>query len=767
MTEKAKNDRSKEIDPGDTVGNLREHLAGISGRVTARIPDRSAARGMLERLAASVSQFLKRRSLLGEILILQLTFAFIVGILAFGALWLASNWVVRDNMHNWGEQWLATLDELGMPLYVSDNEDRFLRVEDYVKKFPEISFVRFYSNEGDLVFEDHPRPVDAEATLLGKAELRALTVATDKERPYLLDATDSSSQLMRIGKPIWTESLMQDGLLGLDLSDESSVQRTLVGYVELGLNAGRYKAELNRVIKMGTILGVIVLLLLTGASWFIYRQALLPLSQLQKPLRKLAMGRTDFQVKTSGHTEIVAIADALNTTVSALNERDKELWNLANHDQLTGLINRHRFAELLDDELEKLASGKSSSALLFIDLDQFKYVNDTVGHAAGDRLLQDAADRLKSGLRRTDVIGRFGGDEFIVLLRDVDRPEVELICGNLIKSLGDHRFVENDESFSIRCSIGITMINGDGLTPAELMSQADMACHHAKSQGRNRYDFFREARADKEGMASEIGWSRQIHEALEEDKFIVHFQPIFDIETHEPALFEVLLRMPDGAGNLIPPDAFMPAAERFSLMADIDRWVIRHALKRLAEFRETRPGTCFTLNVSGPMFEKEDFGSFLQENLKENGLTLDEIVLEITEQVAVRTAGTAGKQINELAELGCKFALDDFGAGYSSYSYLKTLPVDFIKIDGAFIANIVDDIVDQKIVGSIIEIARATGKQTIAEHVADYETFDLLRELGVDFAQGYFVGEPTDTLTVKVVPESLDAVRKRRAKLPN
>jgi diguanylate cyclase (GGDEF)-like protein len=699
-------------------------------------------------------------------LLLQLLFAIVAGSLAFGALWLSSSRAAADNMRNWGEQWLSTLDEISMPLYVAQDDERHLQVEEYVQKFPEIAFVRFYSDSGELVFEDYQQEGIAGLAPLTVATLQGLINAPRDDQRYLLDTVEQDMPLMRIGKPIWTEALLMDGLLGLDLSDDSAVETTLIGFVELGLNSSAYGEELARTIRSGTLWGTLLLVLLTVASWLVYRRALLPLSHLQAPLKKLAKGHTDFTVETAGHTEIVAIADALNTTVTALNERDKKLWHLANHDSLTGLVNRHRFAEILNNELARLEDTDNTSALLFIDLDQFKYVNDTVGHAAGDRLLQDVAERLTNGVRQSDTVSRFGGDEFVVLLSDVNEKQVKDICEDLIRNASEHHFIENEESFTVRCSIGITMIWGNEFTPADLLSQADMACHHAKSLGRNRYDFYKASSRSMAGMASEVGLSRQIQQALQDDTFVLHFQPIVDINTRQATHYEVLLRMRGTNNKLILPDAFLPAAIRFGLMIDVDRWVIRNALEQIAEMRAEHPDIGFTLNVSGNMFETPDFVDFVQKSLKETGVPMEAIVLEITEQVAVRTIGNSGRRITKLAKLGCKFALDDFGAGYSSYSYLKTLPVDYIKIDGSFIRNIVSDIVDQKIVGSIIEIAKATGKQTIAEHVVDYETFALLSELGVDFAQGHFLGKPGKVPSSEEIPTSIaDAKKKRRRKV--
>ena len=722
----------------------------------------AVATGTIKSLYLHLLAFCRQRSLIGEILALQLVFATIIGALALTGLWWATTWLVEDNMRKWGEQWLANLDELGMPLYVSDDDEKYVRIENYVNKFSEISFVRFYSASGEAIFTNFPHETDPGVMPLTPDVLHSLATQPALKDRYILDTLLQDVPLVRISKPIWTESLLSDGLLGFDLTDNGAVDETLVGYVELGLDFSDYRTQLTRNIVVGTLIGLGILLLLTAASWFIYRRALLPLSQLQHPLRQLADGTTDFSVKTTGHKEIVAIADALNTTVSALNERDKKLWQLANHDPLTGLINRHRFSELLDHELDFIASQSNDSALLFIDLDQFKYVNDTFGHAAGDRLLKLVAEHLTSCVRQEDYISRFGGDEFIVLVSDVEYQHVISICQSLLDKMRGHQFIEGGDSFSIRCSIGITMISNNHLTAAELLAQADMACHHAKVRGRNQFHFYRATSKEVSDMTAEAGWSQQIQQALANDSFALFYQPIIDINTRRPTHYEVLLRMKTEQQNLVLPAAFLPAATRFGLMIEIDQWVIRNALRALGEFRKRHGNVCFALNVSGDIFETPEFFDYIQEYLNAYGVPIEAIVLEITEQIAVRNMGGAAKQISALAKRGCKFAIDDFGAGYSSYNYLKTLPVDYVKIDGGFIANLIDDVVDQKIVASISQIAQATNSKTVAEHVHNYETFELLSKLGVDYAQGYFLGKPSESLRSEPIPVSLGAEKRRR-----
>jgi diguanylate cyclase (GGDEF)-like protein len=703
-----------------------------------------------------------RRSLIVELLALQLAFAIFVSIIAIGGLWWTSKWVIDDNLAKWGQQWISQLDDLGVPLYTSQDPERYLSIEQYINTFPEIGLVRYYSPDAKVIFESAAPENLAAIKRLSADSLQDLAGGLGSKSSAALDSPIEDLPYVRISKAVWTESIVSDGLLDFDPAAEQAVQAELVGFVELILDFSGYQAQLNRNILSGSLLSIIVLMLLTMSSWLIFRRALQPLSELQQPLKKLADGETDFKVNSSGHKEIVAIANALNTTVTALNERDHKLWQLANHDPLTGLVNRHRFSEHLTDEVARIRVTRGQSALLFIDLDQFKYVNDTLGHTAGDRLLKQAAERLRSGVRQEDTVSRFGGDEFTLLLKDVSEPQVKAICETLLQDMMDHQFVESGKTFSIPCSIGATMLSDTHYTPAEFLAQADMACHDAKALGRNRFQFYKASGQELNQMAADVGWSQQIQRALADDLFVLHYQPIVDIRRGEPTHYEALLRMKLEDGQLVPPAAFLPAATRFGLMTQIDQYVIRTALRALARFRRNRGNIRFTLNVSGNIFEDTDLWGCVEENLKLNELPADAIILEITEQVAVRNIVTANKQIQEMRKLGCQFAIDDFGAGYSSYTYLKNLPVDYIKIDGSFIRNLAEDEFDQTIVRSIIDIARMANKKTIAEHVGNEKTYALLLEFGVDLAQGFYLGKPSPRLSRRKIPVPIRMGKKRR-----
>ncbi len=702
----------------------------------------------------------RRRSLIGDILVAQLTIAALAGAIALAGLWWASEWVIQDSMREWGKRWLDKLDELAIPLYLPDDVHRYARADSYVDEFGEILFVRYYSREGGVTFTESAKGRDPPIAPITVDNLQDIAARSATAQRYVLDAVFNEMPFVRIAKPFWVRSVRADGLLGYD-PNASAVDETLVGYVELGLDFSSYQTYLVRSTLMAALIGGGLLFLLTGASWLIYRRALRPLSALQAPLKRLARGQTEVSLAASGHREIVAIANALNTTASARDEHAKELARLAHDDALTGLLNRRRFSELLQREVELAAESGRSSALLLVDLDQFKYVNESVGHAVGDGLLKLVAERLVASVKPQDIVARFGGDEFALLLTDVNKKEAETRCAELVRRVQDEPFVEGGHSFNVRCGIGVAMIRGTH-GPASLLSQADMACHHAKANGCNQFHFYNTSSKEVAEMTADADWFQKLQTALNTDAFMLHYQPIVDIRTQETAYYEVLLRMLVDGRVFASPAAFIPAATRLGLMAELDQWVIRHALRSLAELRAARGDIRFTVNVSGGTFERPDFSAFLQTQARDSGVPLDAIVIEITEQAAVRNLTTAAAQMAELVESGCRFAIDDFGSGYCSYTYLKALPVAFVKIDGSFIVNLAADVVDQKIVAAISDVATATRCQTIAEHVENRDTLRLLGKLGIGYAQGYFLGKPSASIQDASLPTRVAATSRQR-----
>jgi diguanylate cyclase (GGDEF)-like protein/PAS domain S-box-containing protein len=423
-----------------------------------------------------------------------------------------------------------------------------------------------------------------------------------------------------------------------------------------------------------------------------------------------------------------------------------QLEHLADHDVLTGLFNRHYFEKELARAVAQAARDHHPVGLLYIDLDNFKYVNDTLGHATGDRLLLQVAQRLLGRQRQGDLLARFGGDEFTVLLQNMNPSLLLHVAQSFLKLFEGYTFLEGEKVFDIRVSLGATLIKPDTLSGGEALAQADLACTLAKSRGRNSAHLYNPADQEVASMVSEVSWSHKINQALEHDRFVLHFQPVMNTGDGRLSHHEALLRMRDDSGELIAPGLFLPAAERFGLMQAIDRWVVGHAIHRLADDRSRGHTHRLAINLSARVFGDVEFLEFLRELLERSAIDPRQLIFEITETAAISHMASARELIEQLKLLNCEVALDDFGSGFSSYSYLKHLPVDYLKIDGSFIQHLAREAVDQAIVQSMNQVAHALGRQTVAEYVEDAQTLDILRRYGVDFVQGYHLGKPTATL---------------------
>jgi diguanylate cyclase (GGDEF)-like protein len=680
----------------------------------------------------------QRRTLVQEILLTQLGYALIVGVTALACLWFGSNWIAHDNMADRAIKWAEDLDYLGAGLYLEGDTERYLRIEGYVSKFPEIEFVRYYNAQGNMFHVEARDNLIPDAVVLGPVHFAELNSIAHDEISYQL-LHDPESSLTGISTAILSESIRSDGLLDSVSLDDMQTTSEVIGYVELGLNYGGYYDRLIGSVGRASSAVALAFLVLALLGRFLLRRALKPLSDIQVPLQRLAEGDTNFQVESSPHQELAAITDGLNTAVTRIRERDAHLTRLANHDDLTGLPSRHHFMHLMARELQNL--GDKTGAVLFVDLDQFKYVNDTLGHAAGDVILKQAAERIRRPVRTRDTVARFGGDEFAVLLSGATRDDAMEISDRLMEAMSEEPLVFGTHSFNLNCCVGIATFDGQNFTPTELLAQADLACQQAKTDGRNRARVYEPELGTIESIKVDMGWSQKLQQALKNDLFVLHYQPILQLATDEVTHFEVLLRMQDG-DEVHYPGAFLPAADRFGLTHDIDRWVIRHAIANLAWFRRRDDTIRFTINLSGGSFVDGDLVEFIVASLAEHDIPANAIVLEITEQVAVGSVNDAMTQINELIAIGCEFAIDDFGAGYSSLNYLKKLPVHYIKIDGTFIQKLTHSSTDQVIVQAVAQIAKVTGKKTVAEFVEDAATLKLLRDYGIDYAQGNFIGEP-------------------------
>jgi len=426
-----------------------------------------------------------------------------------------------------------------------------------------------------------------------------------------------------------------------------------------------------------------------------------------------------------------------------------QLTHQATHDNLTGLVNRREFEIRLDHAFLNVRADNIEYALCFMDLDQFKLINDTCGHNAGDELLRQISTILKQHIRRSDTLARLGGDEFGVLLEACSLQKAEQIAHVLLRAINDFRFSWQGQSFDIGVSIGVAPITALTANISELLSAADTACYLAKDKGRNRIHTYHPEDSELEQHRGEVQWVKHINEALASDNFILYYQPIVSLDenTPKPDHYEILLRMMNDIGDLIPPMAFIPAAERYKLMPLIDQWVIHNALKEIDAINTSagdKYTQCvFTINISGQSLSTNEFSHYILNEISSFNISPESICFEITETAAIANMSSAVDFITKLKKAGCQFALDDFGSGLSSFSYLKTLPVDYLKIDGSFVRDICDDSTDHAFVEAISKISHVMNIETIAEFVEGPEIFNELHNIGVDFAQGYYISRPS------------------------
>jgi diguanylate cyclase (GGDEF)-like protein/PAS domain S-box-containing protein len=430
--------------------------------------------------------------------------------------------------------------------------------------------------------------------------------------------------------------------------------------------------------------------------------------------------------------------------VSESRELNRRLSYHASHDILTGLVNRREFENRLERALKSAKARETSYAVCYLDLDQFKIVNDSCGHSAGDALLGQLGALLKSKIRWRDTLARLGGDEFGVLLESCSLEEAMQTAEALRVAIGEYKFMWDERSFRLGVSIGVVPISAENEDVAALLSAADSACAAAKEAGRNRIHSFQENDIDLMRRRREMQWAARINNALEENRFELFRQTIQPLQADEDGShYEILLRMRDETGGIISPGLFIEAAERYGITPNIDRWVIRSAFRWLVSEADERERLALcSINLSGQSLGDEKFLPFVVDQFQMSGLDATKICFEITETAAIASYSQANRFINALKELGCKFALDDFGTGLSSFGYLKHFPVDFLKIDGSFVKEILHDPIDREMVRSINEIGHLTGKRTIAEFAENEEIITMLRGMGIDYAQGYGVSEP-------------------------
>jgi diguanylate cyclase (GGDEF)-like protein/PAS domain S-box-containing protein len=422
---------------------------------------------------------------------------------------------------------------------------------------------------------------------------------------------------------------------------------------------------------------------------------------------------------------------------------ERELQHLADHDALTGLFNRRRFDEELDREVARAARYREPGALLVLDLDNFKYVNDTLGHPAGDQVVMSVAALLRKRLRDTDVVARLGGDEFAVLLSHTPPPDARKVAEDLVRSIRYQGATAGGRPVRVTTSLGVALFGAGSTTAQELLAAADLALYEAKDAGRDRIVVYTPQSGSQALERARASWVDRIRRALEEDRFVLHAQPILDLTKDEVAQYELLLRMVDeDSGELVPPAAFLGVAERFGLVQSIDRWVVTHAIQLMDRLLKAGEVVRLEVNLSGRSVDDPGLPVLVQRELEKTDVDPDNLVLEITETALISNMDEARNFAETLTRLGCRFALDDFGAGFGSYYYLKHFPLHYLKIDGDFIRQLPTSPTDQLMVKAMVQVASGLGMKTIAEFVENEGIVEFLRHYGVDFAQGYHIGRP-------------------------
>ncbi len=473
---------------------------------------------------------------------------------------------------------------------------------------------------------------------------------------------------------------------------------------------------------------------------------------------------TVYPLKINGEQEgsVIAFRD-----ISERKMLEEKLHWQVTHDHLTRLNNRRYFEEQLSAEVHRVLNGHDMSALIYIDLDRFKYINDTAGHDAGDKLLLEVAKILLDKLRDNDLLARLGGDEFAIILRRIDKKIAQEVAESLRMALENCVFSYAGENYNINASLGVAMMDSPRMTSGDVLANADIACTIAKRSGRNQSHLYEQNSAEKGVMGIELDWSNRLREAMENNKFVLHFQPILDlsiIDLYELPVedgaiwddylkckdicihYELLLRMQGDDGQLYFPDSFIPTAERFNLMCDVDMWVLNEALRLLVDIHRTRPNVSFSVNLSGQTINAEGSLNNIKLLLNDYSIEPHSLVFEVTETCAIVDFESANYFINEMRSMGYRFSLDDFGSGFCSFSQLKCLPADFVKIDGQFVKDMARGSTDRAIVTAMNDVAHSLGRYTVAEYVETAEILRLLKICGVDFVQGNYVSKPLPSI---------------------
>jgi len=684
------------------------------------------------------------QTLVGRMLLLLLVGVVAIYMITVGGLWWTGGKIITDSLRKQAVQWLAELDHYGTPLYVRRSNAKDMQaLTARLGKFPEIGYVRYYDANGTRLLGEYTRAIDPPA--FNAAERRRVDKLAATDSPYLLSEQEADRPYLRVVAPVRVRSYASDDLFGNVNGSRPESVRT-IGYLDFGLDVGYHRTAFRRSLLFGSLAIALVFAAALFMGRKLVKRAFAPLIALQEPLARVARGEREITVGHGGDREIAAITEALNTLLTALRQREQALQR-AERDGVTGLANRAYFMRQLERERARVGREGVSSAIVVIVLDQHNAVRDELGAVAGDRLLAQAAALLRAHLREDDMLARLGVNQFAALVRNVGREGAIKVARAIARVTDEFHFTEGDHNYAGGAVIGVAMFDSERVAAETLLAQAEAAAAQARMraagigvhEGEDGVEVRRTPAA---------GWAAHIREAIQDNRFQLLYQPIVPLQhAGQSECYEVLLRLGASGGDLIAPAAFLPIANRSGLLVDVDCWVIRESLAALAALRASGRDVQFFINVSGQTFEDgERLLHVVGEELNRQKLPGSAVVFEITEQVAVRQLDRARDVLEAVQGLQCRFALDDFGSGFSSLSYLKHLPVSFIKMSGTFMEQMTAGEADEVVVRSIIDIARALGKQTIAESVENRHSLRRLTTLGADFAQGYYLGRPSARL---------------------
>lgn len=593
-------------------------------------------------------------------------------------------------------------------------------VQVFVEKKPQ--HFEFVLDDGD-----EPRSYQARFALSGDDEVLAIVRDTTRQK-----ATDSSkarldSILDAIADPVMTTTTTGE------LRYINPAARVLLGIQEprpVGLRLDDFLPEWARKQVTNNAIPTSI----EEGQWQ-GESALVDVDDIEVPISLTAIAH---------HTESGAV-ELVSLIARDQRERkrfDDHLLFLADHDPLTSLYTRRRFIEELGREIARAQRSGAGGAVLLLDLDDLKYVNDSLGHSTGDRLLTGLAHLLRKHVRANDMLARLDGDEFAILITETRPSRIELVVERLLKTVRNHFVDAGDQPVGVTGSVGVAFFPEHGASAEELLSRAGQALARAKQRGRDEFVVFKPDENWQAEINSRLSGEKLIREALARGRFVLHAQPILDLKSNTIVQFEILIRMLGENNELMPPASFLPTAERFGLIRSIDRWVVSQSIKLMGRQQKLGNNLRLSVNLSGKSLGDFELTTLIEKELDENDVDAARLTFEITETTAISDSERAKIFAIALKQIGCHLALDDFGIGFGSFQKLKTLPVDYLKIDGSFIRDLPKNKVDQHLVRAMVDVARALRKRTVAEFVESEETLKLVRDAGVDFGQGFYIGKP-------------------------